>query len=191
MINLFDVCKSVSAVDAAVKMGVSIKRKGQRAWACCPLHHEKIPSLCFFEDGGWHCFGCNQGGDSTAFYAAFLKISPLDAAKRLAEDFHLLAKSASNIIENHDLDISTRARELMKKVEAWKSSRQRLYADIIHKANTTMRCIEESLAVPDLCWENSDFSKALYARQAAENELDILSSATPKELYQMMKESEL
>ena len=204
MNNLFDACKGVSALEAAEKLGVLVKRKGRRAWVCCPIHHERTPSLCFYEDGGWHCFGCRQGGDSIAFYAAYLQLSQLDAAKRLAEDFHLADYHASvgksgmedvspslykDLAEKTNQNISLQARELMKKVEAWKASKQRLYADIIHIANNTMRHIEESLAAQDLCWDNSDFSKALYARQAAEDELDILSSATPKELFQMMKES--
>lgn len=200
MENYFELCKSVSALNAAEKQGIPVKRKARRAWTCCPIHHEKSPSLCFYEDGSWHCFGCHHGGDSVAFYAAYMKITPLDAAKRLAEDFQLVpsipdrsgnASFSSRLAAKVESEksVSAQARELMEKVEAWKATKQRLYADIIHKANTTMRRIEESLTVPDLCWDNSDFTKALYARQAAENELDILSLATPRELFQMMKES--
>ena len=204
MNNLFDACKGVSALDAAEKLGVLVKRKGRRAWVCCPIHHEKTPSLCFYEDGGWHCFGCHQGGDSIAFYAAYLQLSQLEAAKRLAEDFHLADYHASvgksgmeavspylykDLAEKPHQDLSNQARELMGRVEAWKAAKQWLYADIIHKANATMRQIEEKFVAPDLCWDSIDFSKALYARQAAENELDIMSSATPRELLQMMKES--
>lgn len=150
MINLFDICKSVSSMDAAEKLGIMIRRKGRRAWTCCPIHHEKSPSLCFFESGSWHCFGCHHGGDSVAFYAAYLKMAPLDAAKRLAEDFQLApsipdrsakASFSSRITAKVEPEkpISAQAHELMEKVEAWKASKQHLYADIIHEVNRKLQ----------------------------------------------------
>jgi len=79
----FNACKNIPAFDVARREGLELHRKGDRFWTCCPLHGEKTPSLCFFPDGGWKCFGCGEGGDSVAFLAALHGIKPLDAAKQI------------------------------------------------------------------------------------------------------------
>lgn len=81
----FESCKAVSAADVARQAGISLHQKGQRLWACCPLHGEKTPSLMFDEGGKWHCFGCNRGGDAVDFYAAFHNIPPFEAARAIAQ----------------------------------------------------------------------------------------------------------
>ena len=57
-------------MDVALREGIRLRQKGSRAWACCPLHGEKTPSLCFYPDGRWYCFGCHRGGDAVDFLAA-------------------------------------------------------------------------------------------------------------------------
>lgn len=43
---------------------VSLKRKGQDYWACCPFHNEKSPSFHVREEKGYyHCFGCGAHGN--------------------------------------------------------------------------------------------------------------------------------
>ena len=40
-------------------------RKGVRTMACCPLHVEKTPSFCIYEESNtYYCFGCHRAGDS-------------------------------------------------------------------------------------------------------------------------------
>ena len=84
---MFDACRQISSLDAAQRLGLSLKQKGRRYWTCCPLHGEKTPSMMFDEGGRWHCFGCNKGGDAVALYAEFFNERPYQAAKRLAADF--------------------------------------------------------------------------------------------------------
>lgn len=85
--SVFDVAGQVTARQAAERAGVAAKQRGHRAWACCPLHGEKTPSMMFDDRGGWHCFGCNQGGDAIDLYAALYGLPLLDAAYQLAADF--------------------------------------------------------------------------------------------------------
>jgi len=86
--SVFDLIRGrVSALDVAERAGLALKRRGSRSWACCPLHGEKTPSLCFYEDGGWHCFGCHEGGDAVALYAALYRLPMGEAARRLAAEW--------------------------------------------------------------------------------------------------------
>lgn len=42
---------------------VSLKKKGQNMWACCPFHHEKSPSFSVAPAKGlYKCFGCGKAG---------------------------------------------------------------------------------------------------------------------------------
>lgn len=79
----FEAARHVSAADVARQARIPLKRRGAREWACCPLHGEKTPSLCFYPDGRWYCFGCHRGGDAVALYAALQQVTPLEAARAL------------------------------------------------------------------------------------------------------------
>ena len=83
MTDLFGAARRVASADVARQAGLQLKRRGGREWACCPLHGEKTPSLCFYPDGGWHCFGCHAGGDAVALHAALYRVSPVEAARAL------------------------------------------------------------------------------------------------------------
>lgn len=68
-----------------------IIQRNNRYWLVCPFHTEKTPSLHIDPHKGlWHCFGCLRGGDGIAFVAELFNLSPLEAAKRICEDFRLI-----------------------------------------------------------------------------------------------------
>lgn len=47
---------------------VSLKKKGNNYWACCPFHNEKTPSFSVNPSKGlFKCFGCGKGGDAITF----------------------------------------------------------------------------------------------------------------------------
>ncbi|MBF9254105.1 DNA primase [Pontibacter sp. 172403-2] len=47
---------------------VSLKKKGQNMWACCPFHHEKSPSFSVSPAKGiYKCFGCGKAGNAVQF----------------------------------------------------------------------------------------------------------------------------
>ena len=88
--GLFDLAKSVSALDAAERLaGVRAVRVGRRAKACCPLHSERTPSCVFYENGSFYCFGCHAGGSSIDCAMAFFHESCTDATKRIVRAFGL------------------------------------------------------------------------------------------------------
>lgn len=87
MQSIFDRCRSIPASEAARREGLQLKRRGSREWACCPFHGEKSASMMFDENGKWHCFGCNTGGDAVAFTAKLHNLKPYEAAQRLLGEY--------------------------------------------------------------------------------------------------------
>ncbi len=90
--NVFEVCRSVSCIDAATAMGLKLHKNYRgTAWTLCPLHGERgHPSMFLSSDRGWYCYGCHRGGhDAVSLYQAVCGMEPLDAAFKCADDFGL------------------------------------------------------------------------------------------------------
>lgn len=69
---------------------VSLKRRGQNFWACCPFHNEKTASFSVAADKGFfYCFGCHASGDVFKFLMMRENISFGEAVTQLAERAHL------------------------------------------------------------------------------------------------------
>lgn len=87
--TMYDVCKGVTAKDAADKAGIHLEQRGGKAWTNCFLHTDNHASMAFYEDGGFYCFSCHAGGDAVKLYELLYGLPPTDAAKRLMIDFGL------------------------------------------------------------------------------------------------------
>lgn len=56
----------------------------------CPFHREKTPSFSIDRSKNiFTCFGCGETGDVITFVSRMKGLEPLDAAKRLAETYHI------------------------------------------------------------------------------------------------------
>ncbi|WP_018479653.1 DNA primase [Pontibacter roseus] len=67
---------------------VSLKKKGQNLWACCPFHHEKSPSFSVSPAKGiYKCFGCGKAGNSVQFIMDVEGTSFPEALKYLAKKY--------------------------------------------------------------------------------------------------------
>ncbi|QDA62183.1 DNA primase [Hymenobacter jejuensis] len=67
---------------------VSLKRKGQNMWACCPFHHEKSPSFSVAPAKGlYKCFGCGKAGGVIQFIMDIEGTSYVEALKYLAKKY--------------------------------------------------------------------------------------------------------
>lgn len=75
----------VSALDAARRFGLEF---GQLNRCKCPFHQDHHPSMSF-RNGRWKCWVCDIGGDSIDLTARLFHLTPLEAVKRLNEEFHL------------------------------------------------------------------------------------------------------
>ncbi|MDX5437048.1 MAG: DNA primase, partial [Pontibacter sp.] len=69
---------------------VSLKKKGQNLWACCPFHHEKSPSFSVSPAKGiYKCFGCGKAGNSVQFIMDVEGTSFPEALKYLAKKYSI------------------------------------------------------------------------------------------------------
>ncbi len=91
--RLFEtVAREVSAREAFEKYSPTpITRSGK---ALCPWHSDRHPSMGFFTRrdgiGACRCFSCNQGGNAIDLVSQILHVSKLEAATRIARDFHVM-----------------------------------------------------------------------------------------------------
>lgn len=80
-------------IEEVVSDFVSLKRKGQNLWACCPFHNEKTPSFSVSPAKGFYkCFGCGKGGDSIDFVMEAEKLNYLEAIRYLAKKYGIEIK---------------------------------------------------------------------------------------------------
>ena len=78
--------RAESDILAVVSSYVSMKRKGNRYWGCCPFHQENTPSFSVVPDQGFfYCFGCHAGGNVFKFISMMENISYFEAIKLQAE----------------------------------------------------------------------------------------------------------
>lgn len=83
--NIFQVVKeNVTARQAAEQYGLKVNKNGM---VCCPFHDDRHPSMKV--DKGFCCFACGAKGDVITFVEDFFHFAPLEAAKKLAEDFQI------------------------------------------------------------------------------------------------------
>lgn len=185
----FIACRSIAASDVAQREGLHLHQRGSRSWARCPLHGEKTPSLCFYEDGSWHCFGCGKGGDAVAFYAQLEGMPPLEAAKALAASYGLNVTACSTPLP-YRKPRPSRAQALMEVVEEYRNKQWdracRLRSRSLHLIEVSEEQANGDIKkLPDAFWG------WISALAAAETRLDELSEATDKDIvYMMLEEKE-
>ena len=175
-----------------------------RKRACCPFHGEKTASLCLFEDParGWVCFGCHKGGDATAFYAEYLNLSKVEAAKQLATDFGIVydePKSDSKPKTSKPSEVKPTMWHLQKALEKYRNTRYYGLCDELHRMQTVLDRAMLIMAEPrddfELAYNDRRFVTALRAFGGAiiriaiiEEQLDFLHTASFQEVAQLYKE---
>lgn len=66
---------------------VTLSRRGNNYWACCPFHMEKTPSMSVKQDGQFFkCFGCGEGGNAITFLMKIENIDFLQAVEILCKN---------------------------------------------------------------------------------------------------------
>ncbi len=64
---------------------VTLNKRGQNFWGCCPFHGEKTPSFSVNPGRNmFYCFGCHEGGDIFKFIMKMENCGFVDALKLLA-----------------------------------------------------------------------------------------------------------
>ncbi len=81
---------SKNEITEVVSSYVTLKPKGRKLWACCPLHGEKTPSFSVSPDKQlFYCFGCHAGGTVIQFIMDMEHLTFIEAVKLLAERAHM------------------------------------------------------------------------------------------------------
>lgn len=111
-----EVKERITARAAAEFYGLKVTKKGM---ACCPFHNDKHPSMKI--DRFYYCFACGAKGDAINYVADTYGLSQYDAARKIADDFHIHLESGT---EKND---KARARALEKVKAAEQEQKRILY----------------------------------------------------------------
>jgi len=177
-VDLFEEVKArVSIVELVQSHGMIIKRNR----AVCPFHKEDTPSLTVYQStSSWHCFGCGAGGSVIDFTAKLYGINPLEAAKKIDNDFRLgLAVGELTEEQRRGYAAMRAERERDKRVyadyEEWESAYFDYLCERLHlmeqlrEATKPMR--ESDLDAPHMV----DYALVLHAVPLIEYQLSILT----------------
>lgn len=76
---------------------LSLKKKGQNLWACCPFHGEKTPSFSVSPAKQiYKCFGCGVAGDPIQFVMEIEGIGFQEAIRQLAGKYGIEVEEEEN-----------------------------------------------------------------------------------------------
>ena len=90
MADFIDELLSKTDLVQLVSKYVSLTKKGNTYWGCCPFHHEKEPSFTVSEQKQlYYCFGCKEAGNAITFVKKIESVDGRDAIKILAQAAHM------------------------------------------------------------------------------------------------------
>ncbi|MBL8192099.1 MAG: DNA primase [Acidobacteria bacterium] len=97
---------------------VSLKKKGNNYWACCPFHNEKTPSFSVNPSKGlFKCFGCGKGGDAITFVMEIEGAPFPEAVKTVAEKCGIAVPVVAD--DQRDYEERDRQRTDLLQLNAW------------------------------------------------------------------------
>ena len=170
--KLFDMVREgVTALEAARAYGMEFGRNGR---ALCPWHDDTHPDLAFY-DGRCYCHACHEGGDAIALTAQLFGLEPLEAARKLNEDFRLGVDETSSAPP-----VGPSRAEERQELEQWRRKR----FDRVCRVERAAKEILTACRDP----EGPEFKRALLALGLAQDELEALHVATVDELRGMRAE---
>ena len=81
--------RELAPIDEVVSQYVTLKNAGGGSMkGLCPFHDEKTPSFNVNPSrGGYHCFGCGEGGDVISFLMKIDGLTFMETVERLAEKY--------------------------------------------------------------------------------------------------------
>ena len=106
-----------SDIVSVVSSYVTLKKKGNRYWGCCPFHHENTPSFSVVpEQGFFYCFGCHVGGNVFKFLSLMENIPYFEAIKMQAEKLNIplpqRERSAAELAHDKKVEELRRVQEM-------------------------------------------------------------------------------
>lgn len=96
--------QSITRIEEVIADFISLKKKGQSFWACCPFHHENSPSFSVSPEKGFYkCFGCGAVGDAINFVQQIEGTSFVEAITYLAQKYGIAVESDADLEQPYDL----------------------------------------------------------------------------------------
>ena len=183
--RIFEIVKeNVNLREAAELYGIDVNRYSK---ALCPFHNDRHPSL-YVADNHYYCFTCGEHGDVIDFVGRLFQLSPYDAARKLAADFHLSPDKPPSAAALHAKRIRTEAQQLREN--------ERLCFSILSDYAHVLRDWKVRYA-PQSPAEAPDerFVEACHKLDEVEHYLDILTSGNSYErsevIHQQMANGKL
>src|SRR4029077_8656558 len=84
--QFLDEVRSRVSLTSLVGRDAKLERAGRLWKACCPFHAEKTPSFYVYDDGHYHCFGCQAHGDALGYVRQRDGLGFRDAVAALAAE---------------------------------------------------------------------------------------------------------
>ena len=169
MIIFQTVKENVTARQAAEQYGLKISRNEM---TCCPFHDDRHPSMKV--DKGFCCFACGVKGDVITFVADFFHLAPLEAAKKLAEDFQIPIFTDNEKKRNTSKKKEKPKRTLYqteKKFEQWEQESIRILSDYLYLLEEWK--IRYAPKTPEEEWK-TEFIEACHQNEKINYYLDLL-----------------
>ncbi len=96
--NIFEkVLENVDIVDV-VRRYVDLEPKGKNLFGVCPFHDDHSPSMSVSKEKGiFYCFTCHEGGNAIKFIEKYKKLSSIEAATFLAQEYHIDISEFNNV----------------------------------------------------------------------------------------------
>lgn len=168
--SIFQTVKeNVTARQAAEQYGLKISRNEM---ICCPFHDDRHPSMKV--DKGFCCFACGVKGDVITFVADFFHLAPLEAAKKLAEDFQIPIFTDNEKKRNTSKKKEKPKRTLYqteKKFEQWEQESIRILSDYLYLLEEWK--IRYAPKTPEEEWK-TEFIEACHQNEKINYYLDLL-----------------
>jgi hypothetical protein len=168
----------VSAQEAARAYGVRLDRRG---WGLCPFHGDKHPSMSF-KNGRWRCWVCNLSGDSIDLTGRLLGLEPLEAVRRLNQDFHL-ALELDRPPTPQEHRAAQRSLQVARSHRAFEQWRE----EFLHRLNACFRAAH-LLRFHDFSQLSAGETLALQWQSALEYWSDTLERGSPQEQMEIFRQ---
>ena len=182
-----DQCRRDGALlRSMVSRKVKLEREGRDWKGRCPFHAEKTPSFHVYEDGHYHCFGCNQHGTVFDFIMQTERVDFPAAKKRVAVERGISpskrhARKANGNGADHD---DTWQPIVPPPADAPKPSEQQLQCDVLYEypgTNDRLLCFVRRLEAKN--GKRKQFFPLTYGVLNGKRGWHDKAPATPRPLY--------
>ena len=175
---------AVTVKEAAAFYNVPMNRAGLTK---CLFHPDEHPSMLLRTR--YYCFGCETTGDVIDFTARLFNLRPIDAAKRLANDFgvpigHLTEQDRENFKKKISIRNQLTPKEQLKKDIKWAT---RVCTDYKAMLEQQKKALEPKTLKEGF---SDEFGKLVKDISKVDGDLDYLLTATNSELREFIDQKQ-